>query len=318
MAWSKITSKPTTLSGYGITDGVSTSTSITLNPTANQTTVSGGTQNLSANRTWTVGTVQDIATTSSPTFHNVTANGNFIGRTFMHDTRSVNAAPSTYSNQIAYEFKSRSTLGAPGAGNYGGLITIAPWGDNSGNNDHQLFFNDGGIFYRKANASGTNATDWGAWSQLVTTDNNPSVPIGSIIAWHKNGAGVPDLPNGWVECNGGTVSDASSPINGMAIPNLNSNADSPFESGTNNGGRYLRGSTTSGTMQSDQIPNFEINQSDTDSGVENGSVYASGTNTNYSDWLNQYYSHDRIRIRYNESQQVRPLSMTVVWIMRVK
>jgi len=183
VAWTKVTGKPTTLSGYGITDAVPSARTITLAATANQTSVSAGAQDLSANRTWTIGTVQDIATSSSPTFNNVTSTGNFIGRTFINDTRSVNAAPSTYSNQMAYEFKERATIGAPGTGTYGGLITMAPWNDNSGNNDHQLHFNDGGIFYRNGNAAGTNVSDWGSWSQVLTSAND--VVLNSQDALHK-------------------------------------------------------------------------------------------------------------------------------------
>ena len=45
LSWSKITSTPTTLSGYGITDAVPAIRTITIN---------GDTQDLSANRTWTI------------------------------------------------------------------------------------------------------------------------------------------------------------------------------------------------------------------------------------------------------------------------
>jgi len=45
LSWSKITSTPTTLSGYGITDAVPANRTITIN---------GDTQDLSANRTWTI------------------------------------------------------------------------------------------------------------------------------------------------------------------------------------------------------------------------------------------------------------------------
>ena len=45
LSWSKITSTPTTLSGYGITDAVPAIRTITIN---------GLTQDLSANRTWTI------------------------------------------------------------------------------------------------------------------------------------------------------------------------------------------------------------------------------------------------------------------------
>lgn len=67
VAWSNITGTPTTLSGYGITDGVPTSRTITIN---------GTTYDLSANRTWTIstGTVTSVAfaTGTSGTDVNVT------------------------------------------------------------------------------------------------------------------------------------------------------------------------------------------------------------------------------------------------------
>jgi hypothetical protein len=66
------------------------------------------------------------------------------------------------------------------------------------------------------------------------------VPVGTIVGWHKNLSGIPALPGTWVQCSGGTVNDAQSPINNQPIPNLN-------------GGRFLRGSGTSGVFQDDQM-----------------------------------------------------------------
>lgn len=64
-------------------------------------------------------------------------------------------------------------------------------------------------------------------------------PIGAIIPWLKSYTNTPaSLPLGWVECNGQTLSDADSPINGEVIPNLNASGG-----GTK---RFLRGATTSG------------------------------------------------------------------------
>ncbi|MBK8658917.1 MAG: hypothetical protein IPN22_08615, partial [Bacteroidetes bacterium] len=163
---------PTTLAGYGITDAVPSSRTITLNATTNQTTVTGGAQDLSANRTWTVGTVQDIATSSNPTFNSVTAPNDFIGNVSIRDTRTTNFAPNTYSREASFEFKDRAVVGSPGSGTYGGMLTLAPWSDNSGNNHHQLFFNDGGIYYRTGLPAGAS---WNSWSQILTSANNPSI-----------------------------------------------------------------------------------------------------------------------------------------------
>lgn len=51
LSWSKISSTPTTLSGYGITDAVPANRTITINGTA---------QDLSVNRSWSVGTVTSV------------------------------------------------------------------------------------------------------------------------------------------------------------------------------------------------------------------------------------------------------------------
>jgi hypothetical protein len=80
---------------------------------------------------------------------------------------------------------------------------------------------------------------------LNHTDLNDSIsnitpPIGGIIGWLKSFTGVPGtLPSGYVECNGQTLSDANSPLNGQVIPNLNNSGGAA----TN---RFLRGNTTSG------------------------------------------------------------------------
>ena len=62
-----------------------------------------------------------------------------------------------------------------------------------------------------------------------------TVPIGGIVAWDKSLPGVPTLPANFVECNGQTISDAASPLNGQTLRNLNANH------------QFLRGSTSSGS-----------------------------------------------------------------------
>ncbi|MET3035366.1 cell wall anchor protein [Chryseobacterium sp. NRRL B-14859] len=93
----------------------------------------------------------------------------------IHDTRSTNDLPSTYNHELKAEFKFRDVVGVPGTGNYSGMLTIAPWGDNSGNKRHQLNFNDGGIFYRNALSADP---QWGSWSQLLLQSNEGRVKIG--------------------------------------------------------------------------------------------------------------------------------------------
>jgi hypothetical protein len=66
LAWAKITGTPTTLAGYGITDGALKSTTLTIN---------GVTFDISANRTWNVGTVTSIGTSGPITGGPITGSG---------------------------------------------------------------------------------------------------------------------------------------------------------------------------------------------------------------------------------------------------
>lgn len=66
LAWSKITGTPTTLAGYGITDAVEDTTTLTINGTS---------YDLSANRTWNVGTITSIATSGPLTGGPITTSG---------------------------------------------------------------------------------------------------------------------------------------------------------------------------------------------------------------------------------------------------
>lgn len=98
------------------------------------------------------------------------------------DTRNVNTGPNGFSSEIKAEFKQRSIIGVPGTGTYSGLLTIAPWHDNSGNKHHQLNFNDGGIFYRTGLPS---ETTWGTWSKLILENANGNVGIGTTSPTEK-------------------------------------------------------------------------------------------------------------------------------------
>ena len=78
---------------------------------------------------------------------------------------------------------------------------------------------------------------YGSYGKASSQVYTPTVPIGGVIAWFKNIAGVGSLPDCFVECNGQVLSDADSPINGETIPDLN---------GSIGGSQFLRGATTSG------------------------------------------------------------------------
>jgi hypothetical protein len=151
--------------GTGITIATNTITNAgvtSLTGTANRISVSSATGAI------TISAPQDLHTGANITFNTVTATNDFFGRLGVIDTRATNAAPNTYDNEFAVEFKQRTTVGVPGSGTYSGMITLAPWGDNSGDLHHQLNFNNGGLYWRTGQPDESNAANWGAWSRLAT------------------------------------------------------------------------------------------------------------------------------------------------------
>jgi hypothetical protein len=156
-------------------------------------------------------------------------------------------------------------------------------------------------------ASNTNGD--GAW----TTAGYGIVPIGSIVAWHGNMSGVPNLPTGWIECNGQIIADSTSPMNGAAVPDLNGNTTS--RSGDVSLGRFLRGATTSGTLQEDHSNNLDFVNIDDSS---NNDVQEYLDDDGSVATLRAYNtSDDRIQMRH-EGVETRVTNMSVRWIIRVK
>ncbi|MEO1268695.1 MAG: hypothetical protein AAFX99_11395 [Myxococcota bacterium] len=150
--------------------------------------------------------------------------------------------------------------------------------------------------------------------------------MGSIIAWHPNlNPGLLTLPPEWVRCDGQVLNDPDSPLNGVIIPNLNS------------AGRFLRGGTSSGTLQEDQIQTH----THIDSGhrhtyfttawffneLVNGSNYLRGTDTTsgrHQDRSQTSQANLGEPTPFEQSSDIRhgdetrPRNMSVVWIMRIK
>jgi len=131
------------------------------------------------------------------------------------------------------------------------------------------------------------------------------VPIGSIVAWHKSLSGTPALPGGWVECNGQTLNDPTSPFHNRGVPDLNGS------------GRFLRGSATSGALQPDAFQGHKMQSTLQVVGFQTG-----GGGLVQGDYWNQTPltstivddGHGAPRI----ADETRPINMSVVWIMRVK
>ncbi len=124
-------------------------------------------------------------------------------------------------------------------------------------------------------------------------------PIGAIIAWLKSTTGVPALPAGWVECNGGNVSNVNSPINGQPIPDLNT---------TN---LFLRGNSTSSSTggAGTHTHDFDVNSNattdtiDVDALTPNATVASAG------------HAHEVIGT--TTSVNNLPPYMDIVWILRI-
>ena len=171
---------------------------------------------------------------------NTRTTGDFIGRIQMQDTRSTNPGPNTYDREVHFEFKNRSTIGSPGTGTYGGLMTLAPWSDNSGNRHHQMFFNDGGIYYRNGQPS---SGSWGGWDRVMTQsalpDNSATNEIqtlgisGSTLSL-SNGGGSVTLPT-TADNLGNHVATTNLNMNNREVDNVN---HLDFRPGNNYGIRF--------------------------------------------------------------------------------
>ena len=138
------------------------------------------------------------------------------------------------------------------------------------------------------------------------------VPIGSIIAWHQDikdpdgGTDPLPLPDGWVRCDGQTLSDPESPLNGHGLPDLNG-AISGIR-------RFLRGTTgISGTMQADELKShqhqYQVRLSD------GGPV---SVTPRLIDRSSTDFGGGPFWTAFVGGSESRPFNMSVVWIMRVK
>jgi hypothetical protein len=110
-----------------------------------------------------------------------------------------------------------------------------------------------------------------------------ATPIGGVVAWFKNKPGVPPLPPNFLECNGQTVSDPESPLDGVTLDDLNG------------AGHFLRGGNTSG----------QVGGSDTFA-ITTVDFTGSGTTVNVP------------TTDYSPGASPIPLHTSVVWVMRVK
>ena len=127
-----------------------------------------------------------------------------------------------------------------------------------------------------------------------------SPPVGSIVAWHKDFANTPALPDGWVECDGTAINDTASVYHGQNTPNLNGD------------GRFLRGSPTSGTPQADSFRshNHAPGSGNWFHAFQPGGSTGGGGGTGLESFP--------ATTANTGGTETRPINMSVVYIMRIR
>ncbi len=144
----------------------------------------------------------------------------------------------------------------------------------------------------------------------------PTMPLGTIIAWDKSlNDATGDLPDGFVECNGQSISDPNSPLNGITIPNLNGDSENPK--------RFLRGGNTSGNFVGEDEHTLTIAELPPHSHSVGGSYSTNGSeqkigNTTRGDSNNQPYSITSGSTGNGTPFNIVPSSYEVVWIIKIK
>lgn len=113
---------------------------------------------------------------------------------------------------------------------------------------------------------------------------------------------TPQLPDGWVECDGSALSDSDSPYDGETLPDLNSSVGGSLL------GRFIRGDISSGTLQGEDVQTHEhlVRTASGSGGVGAGFGDSPGTTPTLG------FASGAT------GDETRPYTMTVVWIMRVK
>lgn len=96
--------------------------------------------------------------------------GQTASQVLVLDTRFINDAPDYFKNEVRFDFKGNVVLGLPpGYSPYSGVMTMAPWKDQSGGLNHQLDFHSEGLFYRSGNQENNL---WGVWKKLAFSELN--------------------------------------------------------------------------------------------------------------------------------------------------
>ena len=94
----------------------------------------------------------------------------------VQDTRNTNEVPAFYKTKLSVDFKQSSVIGLPGASDFSGLLTFAPWIDNTGGKNHQLAFSEGGLSYRIGSHL---AAGWEPWRKIIIENSDGRLGLGT-------------------------------------------------------------------------------------------------------------------------------------------
>ena len=153
---------------------------------------------------------------------------------------------------------------------------------------------------------------------IVITGTPSGPPVGTIVAWHRDLAtpGIISLPSGWIECNGQQVSDPDSPFHGKSVPKLNAEK------------RFLRGGDTSGVLQDATRVAVVVETNENELFFNRSGRHDTEINGAFEDDPDRLGPHQRAAIMKTASDdlgegqiyggRVRPINMSVIWIIRIK
>lgn len=146
-------------------------------------------------------------------------------------------------------------------------------------------------------------------------NNIANVPIGAVIAWFDSIPGVPALPDNFVACDGQTLDNDASPIDGQVIPDLNG------------GNRFLRGNSTAGgtggesthTLTAAELPSHYHVQgfSNASGGVGLYGNTTVSSSSAYTLTSSNTSNANTSSVGSGSAHENKPPYTNVVWIMRI-
>jgi len=165
--------------------------------------------------------------------------------------------------------------------------------------------------YSSYNALGTSVEQ----SELNLNIRYALVPIGAILPWAGNFTSCPALPSAFMECDGSVINDASSPMDGETLPDLNGNNS------------FMRGDATSGNIGGSETHNHQWKRSESSNGAAIDSVMGACAGVagaswnaagNVDDWDDVGGLLSTGDGDYTAKVSTLPTYYSVRWIMRIK